>query len=78
MSNSKKLRNFFGIWSTPKTGIAMAAAALHSGVPCGGVHGGKVYGSGNGGGKNLRGMLENREKPYVLDVRSNASAPMRD
>ena len=45
----------------PKIGIAMVAAALDAGVPCGWVLGDSVYGSD----KSLRGMLENREKPYV-------------
>ena len=58
----------------PKIGIAMVAAALDAGVPCGWVLGDSVYGSD----KSLRGMLENREKPYVLCVRANERLMMGD
>jgi SRSO17 transposase len=51
----------------PKIGIAMVEAALDAGVPCSWVLGDSVYGCDKG----LRVMLESREKPYVLAVRSD-------
>jgi SRSO17 transposase len=45
----------------------MVEAALDAGVPCSWVLGDSVYGSD----KSLRVMLEGREKPYVLAVRSD-------
>ena len=51
----------------PKIGIAMVEAALEAGVPCAWVLGDSVYGCDKG----LRVMLESREKPYVLAVRSD-------
>jgi SRSO17 transposase len=51
----------------PKIGIAMVEAALDAGVPCSWVLGDSVYGCD----KSLRVMLESREKPYVLAVRSD-------
>jgi SRSO17 transposase len=51
----------------PKIGIAMVEAALEAGVPCAWVLGDSVYGCD----KSLRVMLESREKPYVLAVRSD-------
>ena len=51
----------------PKIGIAMVEAALDAGVPCSWVLGDSVYGCD----KSLRVMLEAREKPYVLAVRSD-------
>jgi SRSO17 transposase len=51
----------------PKIGIAMVEAALDAGVPCAWVLGDSVYGCD----KSLRVMLESREKPYVLAVRSD-------
>jgi SRSO17 transposase len=51
----------------PKIGIAMVEAALEAGVPCAWVVGDSVYGCDKG----LRVMLESREKPYVLAVRSD-------
>jgi len=51
----------------PKIGIMMVEAALDAGVPCSWVLGDSVYGCD----KSLRVMLEGREKPYVLAVRSD-------
>jgi SRSO17 transposase len=51
----------------PKIGIGMVEAALDAGVPCSWVLGDSVYGCD----KSLRVMLEGREKPYVLAVRSD-------
>jgi SRSO17 transposase len=51
----------------PKIAAAMIAQALDAGVFCAWVLGDAVYGSD----KRLRVMLEEREKPYVLAVRSD-------
>lgn len=51
----------------PKIGAMMVEAALDAGVPCSWVLGDTVYGCD----KSLRCMLEEREKPYVLAVRSD-------
>jgi SRSO17 transposase len=56
-----------GFATKPKIGSAMVEAALEAGVPCAWVLGDSVYGSD----KSLRVMLERRETPYVLAVRSN-------
>ena len=45
----------------------MIARALDAGVPCAWVLGDEVYGSDH----RLRRLLEQREQPYVLTVRSN-------
>jgi SRSO17 transposase len=58
----------------PKIGIAMVAAALDAGVSCAWVLGDSVYGSD----KNLRVMLESRDKPYVLSFRGNEKLMMGD
>jgi SRSO17 transposase len=51
----------------PKIGIRMVEAALDASVPCSWVLGDSVYGCD----KSLRIMLEARDKPYVLAVRSD-------
>jgi SRSO17 transposase len=51
----------------PKIAMMMVEAALDAGVPCSWVLGDSVYGSDKG----LRRTLEEREKPYVLAVRSD-------
>jgi SRSO17 transposase len=51
----------------PAIARELIAAALDAGVPCAWVLGDAVYGSD----KRLRMMLERRDKPYVLAVRSN-------
>lgn len=53
--------------SKPQLAREMIADALDAGVPCSWVLGDAVYGAD----KRLRVMLEEREQPYVLAVRSN-------
>ena len=51
----------------PALATRMIARALDAGVPCAWVLGDEVYGSDH----KLRRLLEQREQPYVLSVRSN-------
>ena len=51
----------------PQMACALIAAALDAGVPCAWVLADALYGSD----LRLRRMLETREQPYVLAVRSN-------
>jgi SRSO17 transposase len=51
----------------PTLARQMIARALDAGVPCAWVLGDEVYGSDH----RLRRLLEQREQPYVLTVRSN-------
>jgi SRSO17 transposase len=51
----------------PALATQMIARALDAGIPCGWVLGDEVYGSDH----KLRRLLEQRQQPYVLTVRSN-------
>jgi SRSO17 transposase len=56
-----------GFLTKPAIAREMLARALDAGVPCDWVLGDEVYGAD----RRLRTMLEERDRPYVLAIRSN-------